>query len=177
MPMPRLFIITVFIFSGICNSYCQSKDELVANIRKLYLEINDDHSLKKVILQNENFLPDATDGGCSLTGYFKENKICKMDVWVGLSYGVQQFHYYFENRKLIFVYETEENFPPVGNQGTLDYTKLKLAFEGRYYFSDGKVIDIKNKGQHRFGEEPDLIKQMVDDANSYSKLLQSHLIK
>jgi hypothetical protein len=158
--------------------YGQKKDFVVKNIRRLYKQINSDSTLKTVKFENEEFLHQMTDGGGSLTGFFKDYKICKIHVWLGLSFGVRQYYYYFKNNgQLFFTYETEEDYPHNNDTGSLDYTKLNLAFEGKYYFDEGKIIAVKNKGQRRYGPPSDFIKDMVSDGTSYAILLKSHMKK
>jgi hypothetical protein len=104
------------------------------------------------VLNNEKFLDNMTDGGGQLTGYFKDGKIVKIVERLGLSYGVKTYEYYFANDELLLVKEKEEDFPDTENNGTLDYTKVELAFEGNYYFNSGKMIDSQTEGQKRFSD-------------------------
>jgi hypothetical protein len=170
MPMTLIFAISI--------GYGQKKDSILKNIRILYKQINSDSTLKTVKLENEEFLHQMTDGGSSLTGFFKDNKICEIHVWLGLSFGVRQFYYYLKNNgQLFFIYETEEDYLRNNDTGSLDYTKLNLAFKGRYYFDEGKIIDVKNKGQRRYDPPSDFIKDVVSDGKSYAILLKSHVKK
>src|ERR1700761_3449423 len=118
-----------------------------------------------------------TDGGGSLTGYFKNDTINKIKVWIGLSYGIKQYEYYFKNGQLFFVYEKDENFSHNDNNGSFDYTKLNFAFEGRYYINNGQMIDVKTKGQKPFEKKSNnqFIKEFIADSKLYTRLLQSHL--
>jgi len=168
------FILSAFSMVG----YGQSKDAIIKDIKNSFQQINNDKSLKVVKLENEEFLQNMTDGGGSLTGYFKNDTLCKISVWAGLSFGIRQYEYYLKNGRLFFIYEKEEDFAATSS-GTLDYKKLDLAFEGRYYMNEGKVIDIKVKGQKRFGEKPIInsLNNIQSDIKTYTKLLKSRLKK
>jgi hypothetical protein len=154
----------------------QTKEAIISNIRESFQKINTDQGLKTVELEGEEFLPDeAPDGGCSLKGYFKGDTLCKMHVWVGISYCVRQYDYYLKNGMPFFIYETEQDYPVDTVKETMDHTKLTLVFEGRYYLDKRKVIDIKIKGRKRMDEAPSAasINELVSDVGPYSKLLQA----
>lgn len=169
-----LIALALILFSSI--SCAQTKDSLIKNIRQVYNSINSDKSLKIVKLEDEEeFLGNITDGGGSLTGYFKGNEILKIHIWIGLSYGVSQFEYYFDNGKLFFVYEKEEDFARKGDNASLDYTKLNWAFEGRYYIDQTKGIEQKIIGKRLMDASEFDIKETLKDLMSYKKLLNSHL--
>ncbi|HMC86223.1 MAG TPA: hypothetical protein VKI61_11885, partial [Chitinophagaceae bacterium] len=100
------------IFFALTLAYCsvtygQTKEDLVKNIRQSFQKINNDTTLTIVKLQNEDIPGETTDGGEQLTGFFNGDSICKINDWIGLSFGVKQYEYYFTNGQLIFVYETE----------------------------------------------------------------------
>jgi len=178
MSILRPFLLLTMLLSVVQFGHGQEKDSVIKNIRKLYKRINTDGALKTVKLENEEFLPQITDGGGSLTGYFKGKQLLKIHVWVGLSYGVRQFEYYFDdNGYLCFVYETEEDCPDKNNTGSLDYTKLNLAFEGRYYLDRGVEIEMKTNGKRRFNPPPESVKSLSTDIKSYTNLLTSQLKK
>lgn len=178
MPVRKLLIIAFLSFS--VSTCCgQSKENIIKDIRASFQKTDHDHTLKKVALENEEFIPRMTDGGSSLTGYFKGDTIYKIHEWVGLSVCVRQYHYYFSKNKLIFIYETEEDFPADDKTGTLDQSKLIPAFEGRYYLKDGRVVKIKTKGAKRMDKlpTPKYVKGLIPDVSSYTKLLRSRLGK
>jgi hypothetical protein len=181
-PMPgstKTILAFTFMFFCISGCHTQTKEDQIRQIRISYLKINNDRSLKTIKLENEDFLPDeAPDGGCSLTGYYKNDTLYKMSAWIGISYCVRQYDFYLNNGKPVFIFETERDFPEKAD-GTLDYNTLKPAFEGRYYLDDEKVIDIKLKGEKRSDEKPTsaYVKGLVTEAASYKKLLYQHLKK
>ncbi len=173
------FVPIIFLPCCFCYGQGQNKDTIIKHTRELFQKINNDPTLKKLELDNEDFMPDEqSDGGVSLTGYYKKDTIYKLSVWIGVSYCVRQYDYYLKNGKPFFIYETEKDFPGK-KDGTLDYSKLNLAFEGRYYLNNGKVMDLKIKGKKRMDENPTTasIMGLAADAKSYAKLMSAHINK
>ena len=170
--MTRLTFISFFIFSyssllaqDISNKY----PELIQKVKS----INKDTSFEKIILENEEFMPQMTDGGGELTGYFKKGKIQKITRWIGLSYGIEKYDYYFDNGQLVFIYEILDGFLFDSLQRT-DHTKTEVNFIGRYYFKNKKLVDSETTGHNRFDneendEETILLKETDENLN---KLLQ-----
>ena len=173
-----LILVFFFLFSASACS-AQTKDTIINNIRQLFQAINNDRSLHKVELENDEFLKEETlDGGGSLTGYFKNDTIYKMVVWMGLSFGIRQYEYYFKYERLFFIYETEDDFL-INSSGEMDQTKLKRGFEGRYYLDGGSAFEIKNHGEKRFEEKPSkhYVEDLIAGSKPYVKLLQIRLKK
>jgi uncharacterized protein (DUF2164 family) len=119
------------------------------------------------ILNNEEFLDHMTDGGGQLTGHFKNEGIHKIVEKLGFSYGVVTYEYYFLDKKLIMIHETEEYFPDPNNTGTLDYTRVELGFDGYYYIDNEKLVDTEITGKKRFST--DTIDEVVLSLISFSK--------
>src|SRR6185503_2327662 len=87
---------TIILFLILSPTFLLSQDisdkypDVIQKIKK----INEDTTLQKVILTNEEFMPQMTDGGGELTGYFKKGKIQKITREIGLSYGIETYDYY-----------------------------------------------------------------------------------
>ena len=124
----------------------QGIDDKIQIIKKRFTSINTDNAYSIVTLDNEEFLEQMTDGGGQLKGYLKGGGFSKIYENIGLSYCIQIREYYFWDNKLIFVFEKEDDFA-LDSLGTIDHTKTKAAFEGRYYFDNGKLISTKTKGE------------------------------
>lgn len=141
----------------------QTKDGTTKDIGEKFHRINSDSGYLIKTLENEQFLEHVTDGGGTLTGYFKNGQIKKITERIGLSSCIKTFEFYFWDGELIFVYEKEEDFPYIEAKGLLDYTKLKLVFEGRYYFNNGKLIETKIKGKKRIVDDTgtDMAKELL----------------
>ena len=127
-------------------SFAQTKDEQIKLIRKKFEIINKDTTLKKVVLENEEFLSNMTDGGGKLTGFYKNKEIKKIYEWIGLSNGISIKEFYFDKGQLIFVYEKFDSFVFDDKKNEFDLTKTKTIFEGRYYFNNKKLFSESTKG-------------------------------
>jgi len=126
-------------------SFSQTRDEQIKLIRKKFETINKDTTLKKVELENEEFLSNMTDGGGKLTGFYKNKEIKKIYEWIGLSNGISIKEFYFDKEQLIFVYEKFDSFVFDAQKNEFDFTKTKTIFEGRYYFSNKKLFNRSTK--------------------------------
>ena len=138
-----------FVFLGtllLSVSFAQTKQEQIKIIRKKFEVINKDTTLKKVVLENEEFLEDMTDGGGELTGFYKGKEIKKIYEWIGLSNGISIKEFYFDKGQLIFVFEKFDSFVFDDKRNELNHNKSKTIFEGRYYFNDRKLISKLTKG-------------------------------
>lgn len=126
---------------------CKAQNE--AKIKKIRTVFNQTNSYQKLIikkLEGEEYMRHVTDGGGELTGYYKNNTLLKITDWVGISSGIIKDEYYFDNNKLIFVYETQQRFGFNDSLQTNDYSKLKTVFEGRYYIYNDSLIQKVVKG-------------------------------
>src|SRR5206468_6736312 len=79
----------------ITTSAGQTMSGQIKSIRKEFQVINSDTTLKKVTLENEEFLGETIgDGGGELDGLFKDKAIKKIYLWLGLSNGIETKEYY-----------------------------------------------------------------------------------
>lgn len=165
-----LIIIGLILFLSLKDR--NSNIAQIQNIQKNVELIDSEKNYEVKTLNNEQIQGNQmTDGGAQLTGYFKQGKIVKIKEKLSLSYGVKNYEYYFSDGKLIFVYEKDENFPDPENSGTLDYSKTETAFEGYYYFENGKLISKKTIGTKRFSEN-----DIIDIEESFLKVSQENLL-
>ena len=151
----------------------QTKQDKLNHIKQVFAKINHDTSLTQVTLDTEQFLEYTPDGGGSLTGYFNNKTLLKINEWVGLSYGIIEIEYYFDKSQLIFAYAREKQFK-LTDEG-IDHTKLSLTFEGRYYFSNNKLIDTKRTGTGVWDIGQDKSAELKEEANKFRKLLLSRI--
>ena len=147
------FILTTVLTLHFAPSFGQDKAKLVRDIRQEFTRINKDTTLKKVVLNNEEFLDHMTDGGGQLAGFYKATSLRKIVSWVGLSNGNEVFEFYFKDSKLIFVYEQFNSFVFDERKRTLRLDTTESTFEGRYYFADNKLIDYNTTGHNRFEDD------------------------
>ena len=138
-----LFFLSTFFLTV---SFAQSKNEQIKQIRKTFEIINKNTTLRKVTLENEEFLINVTDGGGELTGFYKGTEIKKINEWIGLSNGISIKEFYFDNGQLMFVYEKFDSFVFDAKKDEFDLTKTKTIFEGRYYFSNKKLFSKSTRG-------------------------------
>jgi hypothetical protein len=170
--LTRLTLILFFIFSYsslLAQDISEKYPELIQKVKK----INKDTSLEKVVLTNEEFMPQMTDGGGELIGYFKKGEIQKISREIVLSYGIETYDYYFDNRQLVFIYEVLDGFL-IDSTQKMDHSKTEINFIGRYYFKKKKLIDSETTGHNRFDNEENdtetiLLKETHENLN---KLLQ-----
>lgn len=64
----RFFISLIFISFCLC-SFSQEKELIIKDIRAKFKEINDYKSYQEILLDNEDFMEQITDGGGQLTAY------------------------------------------------------------------------------------------------------------
>lgn len=124
----------------------QSVNDQIQQIKGRFASINQNKNYEVVTINHEDFLENMTDGGGELQGYFKDGELYKVFESIGLSYCMQTREYYFWDGKLIFVFETEADFG-MDSTGAWDYSQTKIAFEGRFYFSNDKLISTNIKGK------------------------------
>jgi hypothetical protein len=87
--------------------------------------------------------------------------------------GIVTYNYYFSKGQIIIVYENEGNFPINDSSGNLDYNKLVLSFEGRYYFENQKLFNKIERGKKRFSDSTDQDPGLVlKNAEQYLKLIR-----
>jgi hypothetical protein len=142
-------IVLLFLLISGLALHGQTRQDINKNIRKQFQEINADTTLKKMSLEDEEFLENVPDGGAELVGFFKGDLIVKVSEWIGLSYGNRTREYYYKHDKLFFIFEKFESFVQNKN-GELDHGKVKTSFEGRYYFDNEKLVEQKISGKRSF---------------------------
>lgn len=151
----------------------QAKSGLIATIKKDFRAINTDKTLTKKTLSNEEFMENITDGGGELTGFYKKENLVKIIEWVGLSYGNRTREFYFKDNRLFFVYEKFQSFVINDSTGEMDHAKVKTTFEGRYYFSNTKVIEQKITGKRTFEDESaGTAKELLESATENTRRLK-----
>ena len=169
----RSTIIFFFCSAFALRSYGQTKEEIIKTIRADFQAINNDKSLSKKTLSNEEIAPaEQLDGGLELTGYYKSKDLVKMVHWVGLSYGNRTREFYFKNNHLFFVYEKFESFVVTKDSASLDHSRTNTSFEGRYYFNDDKLIDQKISGKRILDDgSEDIVKTLLESAKDNRTIL------
>ena len=158
-----------------------TRDSLVKNIRGVFQRINSDTTLRSVSLDVDEFdeaVGGSPDNGGEVRGYFKKDTLYKLYLSVGPSFGRKDYEYYYDRGEVVFIYEKDQHFPPT-KDGGLDYEKLVIGFEGRFYFNKGRLISkIIKRYDHFMAEEIDeaYIKELLDVA-PFVKQLRKHVKK
>ena len=164
-----------FFFPGILFcvvAFAQAKDEQIKLIRKKFEAINKDTTLRKVTLENEEFLINMTDGGGELSGFYNNKEIKKIYEWIGLSNGISIKEFYFDKGQLIFVYEKFNSFVFDDKKDEFDLTKIKTIFEGRYYFNNEKLFSKSTKGNKALAAQGESSgKSLLESADDNMRLL------
>jgi hypothetical protein len=148
----RKTIFSILLLNIVVSVYSQDIPEKYPALRHSIQQTNHDKTLQKIILTNEQVIDHTSDGGAELIGYYKNGKLKKITRTIGVSTGMETFNYYFENEKLIFIYELFNSLVP-DSSGALNYEKPETNFIGRYYFRDDKLIDNETTGHNRFEDD------------------------
>lgn len=157
------------------------KDSLIKNIRAIFQRINSDTTLRVVSLNDEELeeaIGGSPDNGADVRGYFKKDTLCKLYMSMGPSYGLRDYEYYYDRGEIVFIYEKDQHFQPK-KDGGLDYEKLVVGFEGRFYFNKGKLFaKVVKKYDHFMEEEIDdaYIKELLE-VSTFVKQLRKHLLQ
>lgn len=160
-------------YSYIENNQNDAKiDSNNVRIRKANL-IDLSSSYEEKILTNEEFLDNMTDGGGELKAYYSKDQIDKISLWLGLSYGISTYDYYFENEKLFYIHETFKQFEYIDSTGSFNYSKTEQTFTGRYYFMNDVLYDYETTGHNRFeSDEIDPEQVLIEEANIWIEKLK-----
>ena len=163
MKLISLFVIATVFAPGVKS---QSKQDLIKDIRHEFQIINTYKNLQVHSLDAEEFLENSPDRGAELKAYSKKDSIVKITEWIGLSYANRTREFYFKNQKLIFVYEKFDSFI-TEKSDSLDFSKARKEFEGRYYFKNDKLIDEKLWGKKPMGGEKTSAAGLLSDAKEW----------
>ncbi|MCB0727771.1 MAG: hypothetical protein KDD00_09930 [Ignavibacteriae bacterium] len=176
----KFFITLIFLFLIIYkpgDSVCQDKEELTDRIREELEDIHLDTNLRSITLTNEEFLPDMTDGGGELTGFYNKNGIRKIYRSIGISYGVMITEFYYKKNKLIFIREKFNSYVFDEDTKSFDYTKINTTYSGSYYFHKGKIFNSTIKGNRNFEVSSTDIQNLLNIESDEAVKLISKSIK
>ena len=160
----HLWLYTLALLTTSRLSAQTADEQRLTDIRQFFQQIEQDSSLQKVSMTEREFLGEETTlGGGSMKGYFRGDSLCKIDVSVGLAYGTLQEHYYFSGNRLLFVYETEDDFKQPG---------ATPSFEARYYFDKDMLIQKMATGKRAMGpDDPHHYLELFHNGHYYAGLL------
>lgn len=151
-------IATTFMALTFVAASGQAPKDTILKIDQQVQEINQNTNYKKVTLTNrefldEQFIKQPGEGYGQLTGWLNRDTIYKIIEFMGIR-KMNDFattEYYFHNGKLIYVSETEDYGPDIlmDSAGTVDHKVPGPDFEGRYYFTNNKLIKTIAIGQQK----------------------------
>lgn len=125
-------------------------------------------------LTNEDFTKEVYDSGSQLKGIYSRGKLIKIEVWFGLSYGINTRTYYVKNDKLLLATESFKGYHYDEASSVFDYTYFDISHEGWYLFVRDKLIDQESLGHWRFeDDELDVEKVLMEEFNRYISLLET----
>ncbi len=121
-------------------------------------------------LENEQFMDHATDGGGSLTGYFKSGELRKIVSRVGLSSCYTINTYYLEKQSLIAVVGLEMDYNYDHATTAIDYSSSFKAYDFAFYFDNDQLVGSEFNGRPRCS------KKLSDaDAGSFLEECKSYI--
>lgn len=170
----RLFII-IFLLSTSTNLLSQSKKEAIDSIKNHFDRINQQTDFTIVELNNEDYLEQIPDNGGWLRGFYKNDTLCKIVEWLGLSYASMNTEYYLWNNELIFVYDMEINFHQKMDSSNgfigFDYSKSDVKYKSQHYFLNGKEISKQEEGNRLIKLSSP--KDFISKAETYKTILEN----
>ena len=179
--MKRIMIILIScIFILSCKVSAQFRNDTISNIDKKVLSISQSAAEQVITLKNENFLdsgflhqPGMPYG--QLKGFINNKNINLIieNLGIEIRHDFATTEYYFENGKLIYVYEKERVGPDIfiDSAGVRDERKERITFEGRYYFFNQKLIKTLKTGKQETMLLPN--EEFFDSQSKEGQLLQS----
>ena len=169
--MKKLSIIIFFISFGVFSQNDFYKNNLGL---KAYLDsIVQFESIDSIEIENEFFSKETYDGGSMLKGYFHNGKLFKIKAFFGLSYGNSSCEYYLKNEELYLVIDRFNGFKYDSELGTFDYSKYDIAYEGKYLFEYGNLIDMISLGHWRFEDDSnDPEKVLIEEFKEYFEIIE-----
>lgn len=159
--MKKLIPFLLIVFSGLFFG------QNIESVKKIVQNINQTKGFKIKTVPYSYFMDknQVTDNGIELKGYYKNNKLLKMEHWVGLSAWITTTEYFFtENGKLVFVHS--KKYQTVDENGYLE--KPQQLSELRRYYEKDKLI--KSVGVFNNDENIDYLKEsqnLINDLKNY----------
>jgi hypothetical protein len=156
-----------------------TKDSIIKNIRAIFQRINHDTTLRTVDLDIDTMVEiigGAPDNGADVTGYFRNDTLCKLIMSFGPSFGIKDWEYYYDKGEVVFVYEKDRHYPET--KDGLDHERLVVGFEGRFYFNKGRLIEKIIKRYDQFMAEKiddKYIRDLLDDTTPYADALKREM--
>lgn len=174
--MNRLKLILALLLMGWTTVlYAQKENPAIKKIEARATAIDKAKGLAVKILRDREISEEATDGGMTLTGYYKNDTLLKMNFWVATFDGIWDCNYYYSNDSLIYANEKQKTYLVDSAKQTLDYNHTTLKTENKFYFSKGKLIKKSSNGAPMTYDIPD--EKIVEEIHKYVNDYYSKLEK
>ena len=105
-------------------------------------------------LNTEQFLDKKSGESGQLIGYYKDGKLMKMHVRIGMPTCVRTDKYYMQNDSLIMFYRQERNFQYNADTKTYDAMNQTNGMECRYYYEGNQILKTDYKGEAKCTDKP-----------------------
>ena len=136
----RYAILVLCMLSGLAS--VQAQTEIKKGKRYNYTVTIDDAS----------FATSKPDQGATLTGYWKNGMLFRLEAWYGFNYGgIYRTFFYWEG-DLITVTEIHKLYN--GNDPLVEIDSIEPCFNAQYIFEDGIITSIKQKGNLQSHRRP-----------------------
>lgn len=163
-----IFLILNFVFLQLsAQDFFDLHPEIPEFIKGIDNSLN---QLEKVTLTNDEFVENVPDGGAELTSYTKNSQLVKIELWAGLSYGIERRDFYFRNGELYFIQEYFDQFNYDDEKGEWDRSETNMSYRGRYLFKE--EFDLMTLGHHLFDEEVDDRERLEEELARYVNILK-----
>lgn len=167
--MKKAFAIILLLVSVNCfgqlNKTYDSIDKVIAFIDNAKFS-------KKIVLENEEFQNQVTDGGGILEALYINNSLSKIEVNICVLNSIHLKKYYINNDELIYVSESFGTFFYDVANDSFNYSNLENKYLGKFYFSNGKLIDSEITGYNRFLSN----EQSINELSLEKNLLEIELV-
>jgi hypothetical protein len=172
----RLLFFVAIILLFMPNAYTQDTSFVTSRYFQLAKAIDQDRTLKKIRLENEDFLDNALDGGGELTGYFHLGEVRKIHCWIGYSWGTDEKKFYFKTGTLVYVHHISRRFVFDEATDTFRHDSLEAPFTGQYFFRNGTLLHyvITESGHHFESEKEDIESSVKKESEEWLRVLKQH---
>lgn len=135
-------------------AYGQESKEAIKKIEDKVRRIDSAKGLTVKVLRDKE-VDELADGGLSLTGYYKNDKLIKMQFWVAQMEAIWDCSYYYDNDSLIFANEKEKAYRVDSAKMEIDFNHTTVKMDNRFYFDKGKLIRKTTNGEPMKSEMTD----------------------
>ncbi len=147
--MKNKLITFITILSCLCLNSQEAKvfgDSLiVAKVKAKTSMIFDNKDKTSFYLTKKRFHKEKTYG-TNIIAHSKNGNFNRIIAITTTKKGILSAEYYYENTKLIYIYQTFEYFNKYKDQARWKNFKGLPAWENKYYISENKIIYQKQKG-------------------------------